>query len=109
MARIGFRLKVKEGREEQYIKSHQEVWPELLQIIKDVGIRNYSIFIDGRDLFLYCEIDGTKDDFVNAWKQVQATDVSQRWSKEMSELLEPASGIGEEQAPPMMRQIFYLE
>jgi L-rhamnose mutarotase len=109
MAKIGFRLKVREGKQQEYIDSHAKVWPELLQEIKDAGIRNYSIFLDGRDLFLYCEIDGDINDFVSAWKRIQATEISQKWSQAMSSLLEPAQGIGEEQAPPMMRQVFYLE
>ena len=109
MAKIGFRLKVREGRQEEYIEAHAHVWPELLSVIKDAGIHNYSIFIDGHDLFLYCEIDGSVDDFVAAWKIVQATEISQKWSQSMTRLLEPARGIGEEQAPPLMRAIFYLE
>ena len=109
MAKIGFRLRIKEGRQAEYIEAHQNVWPELLSVIKDTGIHNYSIFVDSQDLFLYCEIDGSVDDFVAAWKTIQATEVSQKWSHEMTRLLEPARGIGEEQAPPLMRAIFYLE
>jgi len=109
MAKLGFRLKVREGKQEEYIREHQQVWPELLAVIKETGIHNYSIFIDGQDLFLYCEREGSLDDFISAWKKIQATDVSKRWSENMSKLLEPASGIGEEQAPPLMRQVFYLE
>jgi len=109
MARIGFRLKIREGLQDEYVEAHQHVWPELLSVIKDAGIYNYSIFIDGQDLFLYCEFDGSVDDFVGAWKRVQATEISKKWSQSMTLLLEPARGIGEEQAPPMMKQIFYLE
>ncbi len=108
MAKIGFRLKVKEGRQEEYIKAHQNVFPQLLEEVRSSGIHNYSIFIDGQDLFLYCEIEGGLEEFVSAWKKIQATDISKQWSEEMSKLLEPATGIGEEEAPPMMRQIFYL-
>ena len=46
MAKLGFRLKVREGHEEEYISTHENVWPELINIIADVGIHNYSIFID---------------------------------------------------------------
>ena len=109
MAKIGFRLKVREGLQEEYVDVHQHVWPALLSVIQDTGIHNYSIFIDGQDLFLYCEIDGSEDDFVTAWKNVQATEISRQWSEAMQTLIEPAPGIGEEQAPPLMRQIFYLE
>jgi L-rhamnose mutarotase len=109
MAKIGFRLKVKEGFEDEYIRAHQQVWPELLDVVQDAGIHNYNIFIDGQDVFLYCEVDGTVEDFVAAWKRIQATEVSRRWSEAMSKLLEPARGIGEEEAPPMMKKIFYLE
>jgi L-rhamnose mutarotase len=109
MAKIGFRLKVREGKEEEYIREHQNVWPELLDIYKKAGFHNYSIFIDDRDLFLYCEVEGGMEEFVSAWKTVQATELSKNWSERMTPLLEPARGIGETQAPPLMKQIFYLE
>jgi len=109
VAKVAFRLKVKEGQQQEYIREHQNVWPELLSIIKEAGIHNYSIFLDDRDLFLYCEVKGSTEDFVEAWKRIQATEISKKWSERMTTLLEPARGIGETAAPPLIKQIFYME
>ncbi|MEX0771474.1 MAG: L-rhamnose mutarotase [Balneolaceae bacterium] len=39
-------MKLKPGCEEEYKKRHDEIWPELLQALKDAGIHDYSIFLD---------------------------------------------------------------
>ena len=57
MARVGFRMNLKPGNEAEYKKRHDEIWPELTQLLHDTGIRNYTIFRDGLTLFAYLEID----------------------------------------------------
>ena len=57
MARVGFRMQLKPGNEEEYRRRHDEVWPELARLLRDTGIRNYSIYRDGTTLFAYLEID----------------------------------------------------
>ena len=57
MARVGFRMNLKPGNEVEYKKRHDEIWPELTQLLHDTGIRNYTIFRDGLTLFAYLEID----------------------------------------------------
>ena len=58
MERIGFRLKVKKEKLEEYKKHHAAVWPELLDAIRKHGMRNYSIFTtDDGQLFGYAECD----------------------------------------------------
>lgn len=44
--RVAFKMYLKEGQKEEYIKRHDEIWPELKQLLTESGIREYSIFLD---------------------------------------------------------------
>jgi L-rhamnose mutarotase len=57
MARVAFVMKLKPGNEAIYKQKHDEIWPEMLEMMKRDGIRNYSIFLYGLTLFAYLETD----------------------------------------------------
>lgn len=44
MKRFAFKMQLKAGCEKEYEKRHAAIWPELVQMIKDQGVSNYSIF-----------------------------------------------------------------
>jgi len=46
MKRFAFKMKLKPGCKEEYIKRHNEIWPELKQLLKESGVYDYSIFLD---------------------------------------------------------------
>ena len=46
MPKYAFKLRIKADAIEEYDREHQRVWPELLAKLKDVGISDYSIFLD---------------------------------------------------------------
>ncbi len=46
MHRIAFKMELFEGYEAEYIKRHDEIWPELTNFLKESGISDYSIFLD---------------------------------------------------------------
>ncbi len=106
MPRVAIRLKVREGREQDYRRTHQNVWPELLRAITKAGTRNYSIFMDGRDLFLYFEMDG---DFEKGWRELRETEISRKWQEHMSPILEPAQGLAPGQLPRTLEEVFHLD
>jgi L-rhamnose mutarotase len=45
----------KPGHEEIYKQKHDDIWPEMLDLMKQQGIRNYSIYRHGLMLFAYLE------------------------------------------------------
>ena len=55
MERYAWKAKVKEGMLEEYIRRHDEIWPEMKQMLHEAGVRNYSIWNVGGDLFGYYE------------------------------------------------------
>ena len=60
MKRFGFKMKLYPGFKEEYRKRHDEIWPELAELLRKEGIGNYSIFFDEETntLFAYQEQKG---------------------------------------------------
>ncbi|MDP8907905.1 MAG: L-rhamnose mutarotase, partial [Chloroflexota bacterium] len=83
MERVAFRLRVREGKLDEYKRIHREVWPELLADMRAASIRNYSIFADGQDLFGYLECD----DWAATQAALAASDANRRWQEWMREYL----------------------
>jgi len=68
MKRYGSIIGVREDKIDEYKKLHADVWPEVLDMIRQCNINNYSIYLrklpDGKSyLFSYLEYTGS--DFGN--------------------------------------------
>ncbi|HLT41585.1 MAG TPA: L-rhamnose mutarotase [Sphingobacteriaceae bacterium] len=46
MKKVAFKMKLMPGCKEEYQKRHNEIWPELVLLLKESGISDYSIFLD---------------------------------------------------------------
>ncbi len=44
--RVGFKMQLHKGKEAEYKKRHDEIWPELAGLLKSSGISEYSIFLE---------------------------------------------------------------
>jgi L-rhamnose mutarotase len=100
--RSAFVLRVKPDRIDDYVEAHRNVWPEMLAALRDAGIRNYTIFRSGNEVFGYFE----SDDLAAAAAHLEAQEVSTRWQDAMADLLEervPDAG------PPPLEEIFRLD
>jgi L-rhamnose mutarotase len=69
MEKYAFKMKLNPGMEAEYRKRHDEIWPELLALLKDAGISDYSIHLDPETDILFGVLwrqDGHKmDDLPN--------------------------------------------
>lgn len=85
-------MTAREGNEAEYVRRHAAVWPEVLSELKAAGVRNYSIFMDGSDLFAYFEVD----DFADFVRATAAGPASRRWAEYMTEVVtaerDPSTG-----------------
>ena len=43
MKRVGFLLKVRADKLDDYKKHHENVWPEMLDALRETGWHNYSL------------------------------------------------------------------
>lgn len=55
--RVAFLMKLRPGCEAEYKRRHDDIWPEMLDLMRREGISNYSIFRHGLTLFAYLERD----------------------------------------------------
>jgi len=84
MERLALTARLRPGKKEEYIKAHDEFWPELMQGFKRAGVHEMYLFLRGNNLFLYAVVENLKT-FNNYMK----TDPDYRcWYNWMSELLE---------------------
>jgi L-rhamnose mutarotase len=105
MQRVAFLLRLKEGTGPAYDKAHSAVWPEMLDLLKRVGISEYSIFRRDELLFLYMRIDG---DFDAMWDKIDEDPVNLRWQTAMGEFFVAKQEARKGERFPMMQEVFYL-
>jgi L-rhamnose mutarotase len=80
-----FRMKLKPGNITEYKKRHDEIWPELARLLKDVGIHDYSIFLDEETLHLFAIFKLRMPNEV--WRLPQDP-LMRRWWDYMKDLME---------------------
>ena len=76
-------LEVRPGYEDEYKKRHEEIWPEMIDMLHASGVRNYSIFRNGLTLLGYFETENL-DQTIAA---INASDVNRRWGEYMSPIM----------------------
>lgn len=76
-------MKLKPGQEAEYKRKHDEIWPEMVALLKSQGVRNYTIYRHGLILFAYYERDGDAP----AIKR-EADPIELRWRKWMEPHME---------------------
>ena len=100
--RAGFVLRVRPDRIDEYVRAHREVWPEMLEALTAAGVRNFTIFRAGNEVFGYFE----SADLEAAEAYLATQEVSARWQDTMAELLEERVP---DQGPPRLPEIFRLD
>ncbi len=105
MEKYAWTAKIKEGKKQEYIKRHNEIWPELVQLLKSAGICNYTIWADGNTLFGYYECEKGVD---FAAKTQAESPIVDKWNEYMKDLmdmtLDPETG-----AQPKLVKVFTLD
>lgn len=81
----GFKMKLDAGMAEEYRTRHNQLWPEMKDIIHEHGGKNYSIFLDEETNILFGYIEIENEDL---WNQVGKTDVNQKWWDFMASIME---------------------
>ena len=100
----GFKMHLYEGMEAEYEKRHNALWPEMKEMLREAGIRNYTIWNVGNELFGYYECDS-----VEVASQVQSnSEINAKWDVYMKDVMvmerDPVTG-----AQPLLKQVFFFE
>lgn len=103
MERYAWKAILLPGKLSEYRRRHDEIWPEMKEVLVAAGIRNYTIWTVGNELFGYYECDS-----VEKAARIQAeSPVVDRWNSYMKDVMcmemDPITG-----AQPKMEQVFFF-
>ncbi|MCP1102223.1 L-rhamnose mutarotase [Aequitasia blattaphilus] len=85
MKRKSFKMKLYDGMAKEYEKRHNELWPEMKEMIHDFGGSNYSIFLDEKTNILYGYIELRDEEL---WAKSADTEICKKWWEYMADIME---------------------
>ena len=107
MKRYGQIIGVKPEVLEEYVEYHAAVWPEVLGMIRECNIRNYSIFHKDGLLFAYFEYVG--EDFDGDMAKMAADAKTQEWWDIMMPMQQPVENRAEGEWWANMDEVFHTD
>jgi L-rhamnose mutarotase len=107
MKRVCFLIRVKRACLEEYKKRHKEVWPEMLDALRETGWHNYSLFLRNDGLLVgYFETP----DLAAARAGMASRQVNDLWQAEMAPYFADLEG---EKRPDesflQLEEVFHLD
>ncbi len=103
MQRIAFKMQLHPGQTEEYKRRHDNLWPELSQLLSETGIREYSIFLDEEtsNLFAILKIEDP------TWlERLPEHPVMQRWWAYMKDIMATYPDNSPVSTP--LKEVFHL-
>jgi L-rhamnose mutarotase len=103
MEKLSFKMKLLPGFEIEYQKRHDEIWPELVLLLRNHGISDYSIFLDQETSILYAVfniIDKKQLD------ELPKTTIMQKWWAYMADIME--TNADKSPIAIALKPVFYL-
>lgn len=97
-------MKLIPGFEEEYEKRHREIWPELINLLKESGVVDYSIYLDKESSTLFA-VQTVKG--IGSSQDLRNAEVVQKWWKYMADIMETNPDSSPVSSP--LRNVFTLE
>lgn len=109
MRRIGRVIQLKGDQIAEYKRLHADVWPGILDLLRQAGMRNYSIFLKEPEnlLFAYLEYAGDDLDADNAL--IGASAEMKRWWELTDPMQEPLPNRAEGEWWSDMEEVFHTD
>lgn len=84
MEKYAFKMQLNPGCEEEYQRRHDDIWPELVSLLKQAGIADYSIHLD-RDTNILFGVLWRSDD--HKMDDLPLDPVMKRWWDHMADVM----------------------
>lgn len=107
MERHGQLIGLDPGSYDEYVKYHDNIWPEIAEKIRDCKIQNYSIFHFDNKLFSYFEYVGS--DFEADMRKMSDDKKTREWWAIMGPMQRPVSNRKEGEWWAEMDEVFHQE
>ena len=83
--KYAFRMKLNPGMKAEYRKRHDAIWPELVALLREPGVSDYSIHLDEATNTLFGVLWRSDD---HTMADLPKHPVMQRWWANMSDIME---------------------
>lgn len=80
-----FKMKLYPGMEAEYEKRHNQLWPEMVDMIHEHGGKNYTIALDPETLVLYGYIEIEDEEL---WGKGADTAINRKWWDFMADIMD---------------------
>lgn len=104
MQRHAFRMFLNPGQREEYQRRHDAIWPELKALLRETGVRNYSIHLVVGSNVLFAYLERSED---HGMDTLPSHPVMRRWWAHMADIM-AANPDGSPVTAPL-DEVFYLE
>jgi L-rhamnose mutarotase len=103
MVRVAFKMKLKPGCADEYKKRHSTIWPELVTLLKQNNVHDYSIFLDEETniLFAVQKVDGDAGS-----QDLGSLDIVKKWWAYMADIMDTNQDNSPVTVP--LKEVFYL-
>lgn len=85
MEKYAFKMRLNPGCEAEYRKRHDEIWPELVLLLKEAGVSEYSIHLDRETGLLFGVLWRSED---HGMDTLPGTEIMQEWWAHMADIME---------------------
>ncbi len=87
MEKYAFKMRLNPGMKAEYKRRHDEIWPELVALLKQAGVSDYSIHLDDETNILFGVLWRSDD---HGMDDLPSHEVMQRWWAYMADIMETA-------------------
>jgi L-rhamnose mutarotase len=85
MEKYAFKMQLTPGCRDEYQRRHDEIWPELVTLLKDAGISDYSIHLDEETGILFGVLWRNDD---HKMESLPGHAIMQKWWAHMADIME---------------------
>jgi L-rhamnose mutarotase len=82
--KIAFAMQLNDRQAQEYRRRHDTIWPELVALLKQAGICDYSIYLDPESHVLFAVLRRTDD---HAMDRLPGEAVMRRWWAMMGDIM----------------------
>ncbi|MAP39522.1 MAG: hypothetical protein CL879_07895 [Dehalococcoidia bacterium] len=104
MERACFTFEIYPDKVDEYKRRHDEIWPELVEVIRNSGAKNYTLFRRGTQVIAYVECH---PDIATTFSLAGAHEISARWSEWFEDVI--VSLVDEEGNQFSAEEVWHLD
>jgi len=103
MEQIAFRMQLNEAQARKYKQRHDDIWPELVELLKQAGVSDYSIFLHEASNSLFAVLRRSADHTMDT---LPLEPIMQRWWAHMADIMK--TNDNNEPVVEPLERVFYM-